>query len=84
VYVVGPDLQAKVRPVTVALSEGSDTAVKTGLQAGESVVVDGQDKLREGSKVDLGNRGGGGDGESGAGARAGKVQPGSGGNATSP
>jgi multidrug efflux system membrane fusion protein len=59
VYVVGPDATAHVRPVTIALAEGADTGTSAGLKPGETVVVDGQDKLQEGSKVDVGIRGGG-------------------------
>jgi membrane fusion protein, multidrug efflux system len=66
VYVVGEDQTAKVRTVEVALTEGSDAAVKSGVAPGENVVVDGQDKLRDGSKVDLGGHGEG-EGSSGAG-----------------
>ncbi len=59
VYVVGPDETARVRPVTVALAEGADTGTSAGVKPGETVVVDGQDKLQDGSKVDVGTRGGG-------------------------
>lgn len=58
VYVVGPDETARVRPVTVALSEGADTGTSAGVSPGETVVVDGQDKLQDGSKVDVSTRGG--------------------------
>jgi multidrug efflux system membrane fusion protein len=52
VYVVDKDRSARVRPVTVALSEGGDSGTSAGLAAGESVVVDGEDKLQDGSKVE--------------------------------
>ncbi len=57
VYVVGSDGTAHVRPVTIALTEGADTGTSAGVAPGETVVVDGQDKLQDGSKVDLGARG---------------------------
>ena len=56
VYVVDKDATARVRPVTVALNEGGSSGTTAGLQDGETVVVDGQDKLQDGSKVDLGTR----------------------------
>src|SRR5262245_20490181 len=46
VYVVKPDQTVTVRQVTVDATEGSETAIKTGLVAGDIVVVSGMDKLR--------------------------------------
>jgi multidrug efflux system membrane fusion protein len=57
VYLVDKDQTARVRPVTVALNEGGASGTTDGLAAGDTVVVDGQDKLQDGSKVDLGSRG---------------------------
>jgi multidrug efflux system membrane fusion protein len=51
-YVVKPDKTVEVRPVTVALTEGNNTAVAQGLAPGDQVVTDGQDKLQAGSKVE--------------------------------
>jgi membrane fusion protein, multidrug efflux system len=59
VYVVGEDATAHVRAITVALSEGAETGTSAGVKPGEAVVVDGQDKLQDGSKVDVSTRGGG-------------------------
>jgi multidrug efflux system membrane fusion protein len=59
VYVVDKDKAVHVRPVTVALNEGGESGTTAGLAAGESVVVDGQDKLQDGSKVDVAARSGG-------------------------
>jgi len=59
VYVVGSDATARVRPITVALSEGAETGTSAGVKPGETVVVDGQDKLQDGSKVDVATKGGG-------------------------
>jgi len=53
VYVVKPDKTVTVRPVTVDVSQGDDTAISKGLEQGELVVVDGAERLREGSKVEL-------------------------------
>jgi membrane fusion protein, multidrug efflux system len=79
VYVVGSDLVAHVRPIEFVLNEGGDTGLGGGLEAGENVVVDGQDKLQEGSKVDLGTRGGGPGGKPGGGGKAGGGAPAEGG-----
>ena len=54
VYVVKSDNTVTVRPVTPGPAQGESVAIEAGLQAGEQVVVDGADKLREGAKVDLG------------------------------
>ena len=53
VYVVKPDHTVESRNVAVKLSEGDDTTIQSGIAAGEMVVVDGVDKLRPGSKVDV-------------------------------
>ena len=52
VYVVKADQTAGVRPVRIGVSEGDDVSVVAGLAPGEAVVVDGADKLREGSRVE--------------------------------
>lgn len=49
-YAVGPDQKAVVKPITVEVTQG-DQAVVSGLQAGEQVVLDGQNQLRPGSRV---------------------------------
>jgi len=51
VYVANPDNTAAVRPVQVDFSEGNLSVIRQGLSAGEQVVVDGQDKLQQGSRV---------------------------------
>jgi len=53
VYVVKADLAATVRPVTVGEVQGGEASIKTGLSPGELVVVDGADRLREGTRVEL-------------------------------
>ncbi len=53
VYVVGPSKKAEVRVVSVGLTEGNDVEILSGLQAGETVVTDGQDRLQAGSPVDV-------------------------------
>jgi len=53
VYVIKGDGTVEMRPIEVQGTEGDDTAVKHGLEAGELVVTDGLEKLRPGSKVSL-------------------------------
>ena len=53
VHVVKDDSTATVRPVALGPAKGEITSIGSGLQAGERVVVDGADKLREGGKVEL-------------------------------
>jgi multidrug efflux system membrane fusion protein len=58
VYVMKPDKSVEARSVTVALAQSNQSAIATGLQPGEIVVTDGQDKLQNGAKVEPRNRGG--------------------------
>jgi len=51
VYVVKPDNTAEVRNVTSTLTEGDQAMIDTGLAAGEVVVIDGIDKLQQGTRV---------------------------------
>ncbi len=56
VYVVGQDDTVSVRPVSLGPSEDGRVAVEEGLAAGERVVVDGLDRLREGVRVEASDR----------------------------
>jgi membrane fusion protein, multidrug efflux system len=51
VFVIKPDDTVTVQPVKLGPSEGEHVAVETGLAAGDQVVVDGADKLRDGAKI---------------------------------
>ena len=53
VYVVKDDQTVTVTPVKLGPVQGEITAVTSGVTAGNLVVVDGTDKLREGAKVEL-------------------------------
>jgi multidrug efflux system membrane fusion protein len=53
VWVVRDDSTVTQRPVTTGPTEGQDTAIQSGVQAGERVVTDGVDRIREGAKVDV-------------------------------
>ncbi len=52
-YVVTPQNTAEMRAVTAGLSEGGQVEIEGGLAAGERVVIDGQDKLQNGTPVSL-------------------------------
>src|SRR6266446_3084798 len=51
VYAVGNDNKVKIRTVAIALTAGNSVGLSTGLNPGDVVVVDGQDKLQDDSKV---------------------------------
>lgn len=53
VYVVNPDDTVSVRKIGLGVAQGERIEVVSGLRAGERVVVDGADRLREGVKVAL-------------------------------
>ncbi|HLH06196.1 MAG TPA: MdtA/MuxA family multidrug efflux RND transporter periplasmic adaptor subunit [Terriglobales bacterium] len=50
-YVVKPDNTVEVRQVKVGVTDGNLIAVNQGLEPGDKVVTDGQDKLQAGSRV---------------------------------
>jgi multidrug efflux system membrane fusion protein len=54
VYVVKDDSTVSVRPVKMGPAEGPNAAVLSGLQAGERVITDGVDRIRDGAKVEVG------------------------------
>ena len=56
VYVVGAEGTVALRRVKLGPAQGESVSVESGLAAGEMVVVDGADKLREGAKVDASTR----------------------------
>lgn len=53
VYVVNSDNTVSVRPVTLGVVDGEKVAVTAGLKAGEVVVTEGGDRLRDGAQVQL-------------------------------
>jgi membrane fusion protein, multidrug efflux system len=63
VFTVKPDKTAELRPVTVSFSQGNYAAISQGITSGESVVTDGQDKLQQGTPVEVRGGGGGGPGQ---------------------
>ncbi|HEX3153821.1 MAG TPA: MdtA/MuxA family multidrug efflux RND transporter periplasmic adaptor subunit, partial [Candidatus Angelobacter sp.] len=53
VFTVKPDKTAEMRTITASISQGNLTAISQGLQPGDVVVTDGQDKLQPGTKVEI-------------------------------
>jgi membrane fusion protein, multidrug efflux system len=51
VYLINPDSSVAVKPVDLGPQSGERVAVRSGLSPGDHVVIDGADKLRNGSKV---------------------------------
>jgi len=51
VFVVKPDQSVEIRNVDVQLTQGDNTVIRQGLSAGETVVIDGVDKLQAGTRV---------------------------------
>jgi multidrug efflux system membrane fusion protein len=81
-YVVQPDSSVALRLITVGKVQGEDTEIVSGLKAGDVVVTDGADKLRDGGKVEVAMKDGkaiGGGGRGGGGGRRGGADGGAGG-----
>jgi membrane fusion protein, multidrug efflux system len=53
VFLVKQDQSVGMTPVKLGATEGENTEVQSGVDPGNLVVVDGADKLRDGSKVEL-------------------------------
>ena len=51
VYIVNPDHTVTMRTVTTGPTDGGNIAITKGLTAGETVVTDGADQLRDGAKI---------------------------------
>src|SRR5437660_3653590 len=51
VYVVKPEQTVGVQKVKIGPTDGQRIAILSGLEPGQSVVIDGTDKLRDGAKV---------------------------------
>jgi len=52
VYAVNADNTVENRAVTVSLTQGTTTVITSGLNPGDVVVTDGQDKLQPGSRIE--------------------------------
>ncbi|RZK81480.1 MAG: efflux transporter periplasmic adaptor subunit, partial [Methylobacterium sp.] len=51
VYLMDGDAKVSVRPIKTGETDGTRTVVLSGLQAGDRVVTDGTDRLRDGAPV---------------------------------
>ena len=76
VFVAKPDSTAENRRVTIARTQGNETIIAKGLQAGEKVVTDGQPRLTQGAKIEIRTAGGPGGGGRPPGAAGGERPPG--------
>jgi membrane fusion protein, multidrug efflux system len=52
VYAVNSDKTVEDRVVTVSLTQGNTTVISNGVNPGDTVVTDGQDKLQKGSRIE--------------------------------
>jgi multidrug efflux system membrane fusion protein len=59
VYVVKTDQTAEMRPVTIGISQEGNASITSGLSAGDLVVLDGADRLKNGGKVEVKGQTGG-------------------------
>jgi multidrug efflux system membrane fusion protein len=57
VYAVKPDKTVEARTVAISLTQGNLTTITSGLNPGDMVVTDGQDKLQTGSQIEPRNSG---------------------------
>ncbi|CAD5110540.1 MdtA/MuxA family multidrug efflux RND transporter periplasmic adaptor subunit [Zestomonas carbonaria] len=53
VYVLDGDRNVRVRTLELGPSDGENTVIRDGLKAGERVVLEGTDRLRDGSEVEV-------------------------------
>jgi len=53
VYLVNADQTVSVHKVTLGPSDGKNTAILAGLSVGDTVVVDGTDRLNDGAKISV-------------------------------
>jgi multidrug efflux system membrane fusion protein len=68
VYLVNADRTVAVHKVTLGPSDGRNTAILSGLAAGDSVVTDGTDRLNDGAKISVATAAPGASAASGAGS----------------
>jgi len=81
VYLLNDDSTVSKRDVTTGPTDGKRTTIASGLKAGDKVVIDGVDRLRDGAKVKVVNNPPPPEAEAAIGQGP---QPGAGGQATDP
>jgi multidrug efflux system membrane fusion protein len=77
VWLIKPDNTVTVRPITVGVTEGDQTEITSGVDAGDALVTVGVDRLLEGSRVNAqvpgeNSKDGGGKASGKAGGKTGK------------
>ncbi|HZP62185.1 MAG TPA: efflux RND transporter periplasmic adaptor subunit [Terriglobales bacterium] len=53
VFVAKPDHTADIRPVTIAFTQENMANISSGIAPGDVVITDGQDKLQQGSQIQI-------------------------------
>jgi multidrug efflux system membrane fusion protein len=76
VYVIKDDHTVSLRLVKVGITDGDNSQIAEGIAPGEVVVIDGADKLRDGSKVEVSMKGAPSAGGANDGTRAHGAHPG--------
>jgi multidrug efflux system membrane fusion protein len=60
VYLVNADATVSVRKVELGISDGEHVEVRSGLNPGDAIVIDGADKLRDGATISVRSESGAG------------------------
>ena len=55
VYALDGDKKVTIRPLKIGATDGDNTVIKEGLKPGDRVVLEGTDRLKEGSEVEVVN-----------------------------
>ena len=71
VYLLNDNATVSKRDVVTGATDGKHTVITTGLSAGDKVVIDGVDRLRDGAKVKVVDQAAAESGQAGAGAAPG-------------
>ncbi len=74
VYVVKEDKTVALRKVKVGMVEGENIAVESGLAPGDTVVLEGNDRLRDGAKVEIPDKTAAAPADDGAGSKGGRLR----------
>ena len=56
VFVLNPDKTVTMKQIKTGISQGGESSITEGLEAGERVVIDGTERLRDGSTVEVKER----------------------------
>ncbi len=73
VYLLNDDATVSKRDIAIGPTDGKHTVITSGLKAGDKVVIDGVDRLRDGAKVKMVDHPAAGSGQAGAGAGPGSA-----------